>query len=189
MNNLKSYTNKHNASRLSIVKSDAKASTYSDRANASRLSNTASSKPSAYSGRVNVSRLSGVNSEAFVKNATLYSRIGGETEVASVIRHFYGKALVDPRINKFFDFDTAAEMEARIQEQIAFVSAALGGPVHDGMDVRKTREYLGHFGLNAGHFDAVEAGLEAVLRAQNMPHPLIEEMLEFCRSIRAEILG
>lgn len=190
MNKLRSYANKDNASRLSVVKSDAKASAYSDRANVSRLSTaTTESKASPYSGRVNVSRLSGVNADAFVRNASLFSRIGGEAVVSSIVRHFYGKALVDPRIKKYFDFDTAAEMEAQIREQIAFIGAALGGPIYEGMDMRKARTHLATLGLSATHFDAVDAGLAAVLRGQNMPHSLIEELEQFCQAMRTEVLG
>lgn len=190
MNKVSAFANKDNVSRLSIAKTASKTSTYSDRANASRLSiATTESKASPYSGRVNVSRLSGVNTEAFVRNASLFSRIGGESAVSSIVRAFYGKALVDPRIKKYFDFDDAKEMEAQIKLQIAFIAAALGGPVHEGMDMRKTRTYLTSLGLSAAHFDAVSENLGAVLRGQNMPHPLIEELEKFCEAVRAEVLG
>lgn len=190
MDKVIAFANKDNVSRLSIAKTDSKTSTYSDRANASRLSlASGTTTASPYSGRVNVSRLSGVKAEAFVRNASLFSRIGGEAAVSSIVRGFYGKALVDHRIKKYFDFDTAAEMEAQIKMQIAFISAALGGPTFEGMDMRKAREHLATLGLNASHFDAVAQSLGAVLRGQNTPHPLIEEMEKFCEGIRADVLG
>lgn len=190
MNKVIAFANKDNASRLSLANTESKTSTYSDRANASRLSiASGGSTATPYSGRVNASRLTNIKTDAFVRNASLFSRIGGENEVSSVVRAFYGKALVDPRIKKHFDFDTAAEMEAQIRTQVAFLSAALGGPAFEGMDMRKVRERLATMGLNASHFDAVTEHLGAVLRGQNMPPPLIEELEKFCEGVRADVLG
>lgn len=190
MDKVIAFANKDNVSRLSLAKTESKTSSYSDRANASRLSlASGASTASPYSGRVNVSRLSSVKTDAFVRNASLFSRIGGEAAVSSIVRGFYGKALVDPRIKKYFDFDTAAKMEARIKMQIAFISAALGGGTFEGMDMRQARVHLATLGLTASHFDAVSESLGAVLRGQNMPHPLIEELEKFCEGVRTDVLG
>jgi truncated hemoglobin YjbI len=190
MDKVVAFANKDNVSRLSLANSESKSDSYSARANASRLSlASGTSTATPYSGRVNSSRLSNVNTEAFVRNASLFSRIGGEKAVSSIIRGFYGKALVDPRISRYFDFDTASEMEEQINIQIGFISAALGGPAFEGMDMRKARAHLATLGLQAAQFDAVAAGLGAVLRGQNMPHPLIEEMEKFVESVRADVLG
>lgn len=190
MDKVIAFANKDNASRLSIAKTDSKTSSYSDRANASRLSlASGASTASPYSGRVNTSRLSSIKTDAFVRNASLFSRIGGEDAVSSIVRGFYGKALVDYRIRKYFDFDTAAEMEAQIKMQIAFLSAALGGPTYEGMDMRKARNHLATLGLGKEHFDAVSEHLGAVLRGQNTPHPLIEELEKFCEGVRGDVLA
>ncbi|MDR2875301.1 MAG: group 1 truncated hemoglobin [Methylobacillus sp.] len=189
MDKVTAFANKDNASRLATAKSDTQASSYSARANASRLSlASGDSTATPYSGRVNASRLTTVKTDAFVRNASLFSRLGGERVVSSIVRGFYGKALVDPRIKKYFDLDTAQEMEAQIQSQIAFLSAALGGPVFEGMDMRKAREHLATLGLNATHFDAVAEHLGAVLRGQNTPPPLMDEMEQFCAGLRANVL-
>jgi len=190
MDKVIAFANKDNVSRLTLAKSDTQSSSYSARANASRLSlATSDSTATPYSGRVNSSRLTNIKTDAFVRNASLFSRIGGEQAVSSIVRAFYGKALVDLRIRKYFDFDTAAEMEAQIKLQVAFLSAALGGPAFEGMDMRKARTHLGTLGLNASHFDAVTEHLGAVLRGQNMPHPLIEELEKFSEGVRADVLG
>ena len=190
MDKVIAFANKDNVSRLNLAKTESKTSSYSDRANASRLSlASGASTASPYSGRVNVSRLSSIKTDAFVRNASLFSRIGGEAAVSSIVRGFYGKALVDPRIRKYFDFDTATEMEAQIKMQIAFISAALGGDAFEGLDMRKARTHLATLGLNASHFDAVSENLGAVLRGQNMPHPLIEELEKFCEGVRTDVLG
>lgn len=167
-----------------------KVSSYAAKNNLSRLSTAASdSKGSVYTGRINSARLTGVNADAFVRNATLFSRLGGEAEIASIVRTFYGKALVDERIRRYFDFDDAATMEQQIRKQIALVSAALGGPVYEGMDMKAVRAFLKTLGLANAQFDALEQYLASILRGQNMPPPLIDEMLAFCKEMRADVLG
>ena len=167
-----------------------KVSSYAIKDNLSRLSSaSAESQASTYTSRVNVSRLGSVNADAFVRNASLYSRIGGDAVVSSIVRGFYGKAMVDDRIKKFFDFADASELEKQIAKQIAFVAVALGGPVYEGMDMRKTREYLTTLGLKDAQFDSIAENLAAILRGQNMPPPLIDEMANFLDTLRQEVLG
>lgn len=167
-----------------------KVSSYAAKNNLSRLSTaTSASKGSVYTGRINSARLTSVNADAFVRNATLFSRMGGENEVASIVRAFYGKALVDERIRKFFDFDDAKEMEAQILKQVAFVSALLGGPIYEGMDATATRNYLKSLGLTRTHFEALSQHLTAIMRGHNMPPPLIDEVLEFSATLKTEMVG
>lgn len=167
-----------------------KANPWSIKHNLSRLSGaTPESKASSYTSRMNASRLSVVDASAFVPNATLFSRIGGASVVSATVRSFYGKALVDPRLSALFDYSDAAEVEGRVKKQIQLVSAMLGGPVRDDLDLRKSRHALSALGLGAAQFDAVQEHLAAILRGQNMPHPLIEELLAFSENLRKEILG
>lgn len=167
-----------------------KVSAYAAKHNLSRLSTaTSAAKGSIYSGRINSARLTSVNADAFVRNATLFSRLGGAPEVDFFVRAFYGKALVDGRIRKFFDFDDAKEMEIQIRKQIAFVSTLLGGPLFDGMDATAARHHLKSFGLTVVHFDAFIQHLTSIARGHNMPPPLVEELLQFSASLKSEMLG
>jgi truncated hemoglobin YjbI len=181
---------RHNLIRQSQASADSKSSSYSNRANASRLSQaTPDSKSSAYTNRINASRLTGIRSDGFVPNASLFSRIGGAPVVATIVRGFYAKALRDERVRKFFDFDDASALEQRIAKQVDFVSAALGGPTYEGMDMHKTRKYLATLGLSSDQFDAVAEGLFAILRSQNTPPPLMDEVEAFFEDMRKEVLG
>lgn len=167
-----------------------KVSSYAAKNNLSRLSTaTSSSKGSVYTGRINSARLTSVNADAFVRNATLFSRMGGEQEISSIIRAFYGKALIDERIRKFFDFDDAKEMEIEIRKQIGFVGALLGGPLYEGMDATATRNFLKTLGLTRIHFEAFTQHFTAIMRGHNMPPPMIDELLEFSAGLKAELVG
>ena len=144
------------------------------------------SQPSSYTNRVNVSRLSGVNAEAFVRNASLLSRLGGESVVSLMIRYFYGKAFSDARIVKLFDAPDAATLESRIQQQIVFVTAVLGGG--GAVDARATYAGLMALGITNDQFDAVVDGISATLRSQNVPPTVMSEVEAFCEGLRASIV-
>lgn len=159
----------------------------STKENLSRLSRVgAESKPNLYTNRVNVSRLSGVNTEAFVRNATLLSRLGGEAELSSMVRFFYGKALHEPLIMKLFDAPDAATMEHQIQQQIAFLNTALGGG--GTVDVGATYAYLATIGVSNERFDAVVESIMATLRSQNVPPTVMSEVQSFCDAARERIV-
>jgi hemoglobin len=171
----------------------AKSTVYGNWINAKKSlgweSSSSSPLGSVYGRMINAKRLGPVKLEGLVKNASLYSRIGGGTVISAWLRNFYGKALKDERIRKYFDFDDAVEMEQRIQRQIACVSAAIGGSSGPGVDLHSLVAQLKSLGLNDAHFDAVVVNLTATLQGQNVPTPLIKEMVDFCESIRKQVLG
>ncbi len=187
MGSVHSYTTRANLSRLSDASSGSKANPYTSRVNVSRLSTaSADSKPSPYTSRVNLSRLSGVNAEAFVRNASLLSRLGGEAVLSSMVRFFYGKALHNPLTNKLFDAPDAATLENQIRQQIAFLKVALGGA--GDADVPATYAYLSTIGISHAQFDAVVESIMATLRGQNVPPTVITEVEAFCNDVRGSIL-
>lgn len=158
------------------------AHSYTTKENLVRLSRASGqSKESPYTNRVNVSRLIGVNTEAFVRNASLLSRLGGETVLSSMVRFFYGKALHDPRINKLFDSPDAVTMESQIQQQIAFLKVALSGDAATYAD-------LTAMGISNTQFDAVVESIMATLRGQNVPPTVMTEMEAFCDGIRGSFV-
>ena len=166
MDSSHSHTAKANLSRLSIAKSE--------------------SKPNAYTGRVNASRLSTVNAGAFVRNASILSRLGGEAVLSSMVRYFYGKALGDVRITRLFDAPDAATIERQIQQQITFLSLALGGS--GDAEVQATYAALADKGITAEQFGGVVECVMATLRSQNVPPTVIDEIEAFCASIRPSIV-
>lgn len=184
------YGNLTNARRLHTVNTDAseKGSVYGNHANARRWgSSQAGNKGSVYGSLINAQRLVSINASAFVSNESLHSRMGGDTMVASLVRYFYAKALRDKRIRGFFDYHDVKDMEKRIQGQISFLRAALGG--HKNSEVNSGVAHMAALGLSDTHFDAVIENLVVTLREQNVPHPLIDEMVAFCDSMRKEVLG
>lgn len=168
MNKVISYESRNNVSRLSVATSESKASSYSN--------------------RVNVSRLSGVNVQAFVPNASLYSRLGGDSVVPGLLRIFYGKALGDARISRLFDSVDSADQESHIQAQQVFLKAALGGGNPQNIDVQSVYDGLATRGIGAEQFDAVVEAIGATLRGQNVPPPLMDEVAEFCAKVRASVV-
>ncbi len=161
-----SHTTKANLSRLSLAKSE--------------------SKPNAYTGRVNASRLSGVNTGAFVRNASILSRLGGESVLSSLVRFFYGKALHDVRISRLFDAPDAATIESFIQQQISFLNLALSGS--GTVEVQATYANLASIGISNEQFGAVVESITATLRGQNVPPTVIDEVEAYCESVRASVV-
>ena len=162
---------------------------YTAKQNLVRLSEaTAESKASPYTNRVNLSRLSGVNADAFVRNATLLGRLGGDGAVESLVRYFYGKALQDPRTNRLFDAPDAISMENRIQRQIAYLKVALGGADNGVVDVSGANSYLSTLGVTSVQFDAVVEAILATLRSQNVQPEVMGEVVAFCDGMRGKIV-
>ena len=168
MGSIQSYTAKQNLVRLSEA--------------------TAESKASPYTNRVNLSRLSGVNANAFVRNATLLGRLGGDAMVESFVRYFYGKVLQDPRTNRLFDAPDAISMENRIQKQIAYLKVVLGGFDDGVVDIAAANTYLTTLGISSAQFDAVVEAIAATLRSQNVQPEVIGEVEAFCDGMRGRII-
>lgn len=163
------------------------AHSYTTKANLSRLSLASTeSKSTAYTSRVNVSRLSGVNTDAFVRNASLLSRLGGEAALSSMVRFFYGKALHDGRTNRLFDAPDAATMENRIQQQIEFLRRALGGT--HAAEVQATYAHLATMGISNDQFSAMVESIMATLQSQNVPPTVMSEVEAFCSNVRAAVV-
>lgn len=194
------YSSKMNAIKLNATNPSpgpvGQGSVYGNKTNAQRLSfvNTGEARPGAgqagaYNTKVNSLRLTSVNPNAFMANASLFSRIGADAAVSSVVRAFYGKALRDERVRKYFDLPSAEEMEQQIQKQLEFMKVALGGPNPGAMDMRAEYAKLAALGANHDHFDAIAEYTTSILRGQNIPEPLIDEVVEFCEATRRNVLG
>lgn len=165
------------------------AQSYTAKQNLVRLSEaTGESKASPYTNRVNLSRLSGVNADAFVRNATLLGRLGGDAAVESLLRYFYGKALQDPRINRLFDSPDAISMENRIQKQLAYLKVVLGGMDSGVVDVAEVNAYLATMGVSSTQFDAVVEAVAATLRSQNVQPEVMGEVVALSDGMRAKFV-
>lgn len=189
MGSAHSYTAKQNLARLSQATSDSKASAYTDKQNLSRHSQASSdSKATIYTNRVNSSRLSGVNTDAFVRNASLLARLGGEAELESYVRYFYGKVLQSPLTNRLFDAPDAISMENRIQMQISYLKAVLGGMDDGKVDAGASNDYLATLGVSNEQFSGVVDAITATLRSQNVQPEVIEEVVNFANRMRGNVV-
>ncbi len=189
MGSSSSYTAKQNLVRQSQANADSTVTTYTGKQNLIRHSQAASdSKATTYTNRVNVSRLSGINADAFVRNASLLARLGGEMVLESYVRYFYGKALQSPVTNRLFDAPDAISMENRIQKQISYLKAALGGMDDGKIDMAASNAYLSGLGVSNEQFNGVVDAITATLRSQNVQPEVIEEVVLFCDRMRGNIV-
>lgn len=90
---------------------------------------------------------------------TLYGRLGGREQIATVVDDFYDRVLSDDRLAGFFE---EMDMTAQRAHMTQFLSSVAGGPVeYTGEEMRAAHEPLD---LEQEHFDAVATHLEDSLR-------------------------
>jgi len=83
----------------------------------------------------------------------LFEKLGGRQAIETVVKEFYKRMLKDAQVAGFFK-DT--NMDFQTQQQIKFLTMALGGPnEYDGRDMKDAHNDLGitehHFNVVAGH--------------------------------------
>jgi two-component system chemotaxis sensor kinase CheA len=122
-----------------------------------------------------------------VKPASLFERLGGEQAIDKAVSIFYGKVLMDSRINPFFEnIDLCEQMEMMKK----FMAYAFGGvSEYDGKILEQAHRPLVEKGLNDSHFDAVVENLGATLNELGIAAELIEEAAEVIESVRGNVLG
>ena len=92
--------------------------------------------------------------------ATLYEKLGGAVAVEAVVGDFYKRVLADNELRGFF---AKTDMTVQTEQQIRFLSMALGGPnEYKGRSMSDAHKGMGitehHFGLVAGHLVATLEG-------------------------------
>lgn len=104
---------------------------------------------------------------------SLYLQLGGEAAIKAAVGIFYGKFLADPLLKPFFE---KTDLVRQTNQQIAFLTQALGGPaIYRGSDMKKAHA---RFAIQQKHFDAVAAHLQATLQSLNVPDSLIDQVLQ-----------
>ena len=100
---------------------------------------------------------------------------------------FYAKVLADPVTRPFFD---GVDMELQARKQVAFMTYAFGGPVHQrGGDLRQSHAHLvKHRGLSDLHFDAVVHHLAETLSELGIPEATKAEVMSVIGETRAQVL-
>jgi hemoglobin len=106
------------------------------------------------------------------EQASLYDRLGGKPAIEAVIGQFLQNVVADDRINAFFANVDAADLQAKLVDQICEAS---GGPcTYTGRDMAKTHKGLG---ITDGHFNSLVEDLVAALDQFNVPEREKNELL------------
>lgn len=139
-----------------------------------------------YGSLVNARKLAPVNPGAFVGNASLFARLGGEAALADLVRTFYEKAANNNQLKKFFDLPEGDARDEQLQQHIAILTAAFGGP-NTGVDVRITSRLVA-LGVSGVHFDAVAEVLASVAQEKNIDASVAGEVLAFNEKVRKNVM-
>jgi hemoglobin len=114
---------------------------------------------------------------------TLYQELGGEPAVEAVVDEFYDSVLADESLAPFFEDVSMARLRAH---QVAFISAATGGPdEYDGADMRAAHA---HLDLEDRHFDAVAGHLADALRECGAGPEQVETVLAEVEPLREPVV-
>ena len=117
----------------------------------------------------------------------LYELLGGAEGVDAAVENFYRKVLVDDRVNYFFE---DVDMDQQIAKQKGFLTMVFGGPNHyTGLDMRKGHAHLIKRGLNDSHVDVILELLGQTLKEMNVPHNLIDQVIQIAESVRSDVLN
>ena len=119
-----------------------------------------------------------------VKEASLYTQIGGQESIDAAVDLFYIKVLADPRVNHFFE---DINMKRQVKRQKAFLGAALGGPVpYTGKSLEKAHKGLN---LTGEHFGAIAGHLQATLQEMKVDPKLVAKVIAVVASQKDKIIN
>lgn len=139
-----------------------------------------------YGSLVNARKLAPVNAGAFVGNASLFSRLGGEAVLADLVSAFYAQAANQDQLKKLFDSAEGAARDAQMQTHVAMLTAAFGGP-NNGVDLRMTSRLVA-LGVKNADFDAVADLLKSLLKEKNIEPTVAEELIAFNEKVRKNVM-
>lgn len=115
---------------------------------------------------------------------SLYAQLGGEPAIKAAVEMYYAKVLADPLLKPFFE---KTDLVRQTNQQIAFLTQALGGPsIYKGSDMKKAHA---RFAIQQKHFNAVAAHLQATLQSLNVPDSLIGKVLQTVGSLAPSIVN
>lgn len=115
--------------------------------------------------------------------APLFDKIGGKPAVQAVVGEFYKRVLADADLAGFF---ANTDMRKQQQQQIKFITAALGGPTdYDG---RSMRDAHAGMAITNTHFNRVAGHLSDALAWANVPEADIDAIITIAASLRPDIV-
>ena len=113
----------------------------------------------------------------------MYADIGGSEAVEDVVTEFYDRVLDDPLLEPYFEGYDMATLHAH---QVQFISAVAGGPVeYTGADMQSAHEGMG---ITEEAYSHVAGHLADALRANDVPEPYVEHVIEEVATLEDDIV-
>jgi hemoglobin len=121
------------------------------------------------------------------KPASLWDRLGGETNVAKVVDELVALAVADPKV----DFTRGGKYKPDVPELkkqlVAFISSAAGGPLkYTGKDMKAAHEGMA---ITDEQFDALAGHLVAALKKHGAKQADIDAVVAAVEGTRKDIVG
>ena len=118
-----------------------------------------------------------------VATTTLFDQIGGATAVKAVVEEFYKRVLADTDLKGYF---ATTDMDKQTQQQIKFITMALGGPNdYDGRSMKEAHEGMS---VTEVHFDQVATHLVETLQWAGVGQKEVDEIVAVVGPLKAEIV-
>lgn len=115
---------------------------------------------------------------------TLFEQIGGGTAVKAVVEEFYKRVLADVDLKGFF---AQTDMDKQTQQQIKFITMALGGPNdYDGQSMKDAHQGMS---ITETHFNKVAGHLVESLQWAGVEQKEIDEIVAVVGPLQADIVG
>lgn len=113
----------------------------------------------------------------------LFEKLGGRPAVEAVVKEFYKRMLSDSQVAGFFE---NTNIEFQTQQQIKFLTMALGGPNdYDGRDMKDAHMDLG---ITEHHFDVVAGHLVDTLKWAGVAQEEIDAVVALVVPLKADIV-
>lgn len=119
----------------------------------------------------------------WVKQKSLYERLGKKPAITAVVNDFVGNVAADKRINRFFAKTDIARLKLRLVEQIC---AGTGGPcTYRGGSMKAVHKGLG---ISDGDFNALVQDLGKSLNKFKVPAREQKELVAILAPMRKDIV-
>ncbi|KAF4749485.1 hypothetical protein FOZ62_031500, partial [Perkinsus olseni] len=115
---------------------------------------------------------------------TLLMRLGGDMNLESLVENMYDRAVVDSRVQFFFNRDKATQRRIRMK-MYQYLSGAFGGPVqYDPANLKPA-----HYNMNITnyHFDAILEILTRAAKEMNIDADTMDDMTQVVNGIRSDV--
>ena len=117
-------------------------------------------------------------------NDALYTELGGQPGLVSLMDDFMPRLLADARMQPFFKDVDQAHVKAQLVSQFCEVS---GGPCrHKGPDMKKAHS---GFDINRAHFNALVEVLQQSMDARGIPFAVQNRLLGRLAPMHREIIN